>query len=350
MIHLASNCLLVDGNQRDTICDLQHSKFYIIPKSLSEYLISNTGKGELDVEDAIILNKLKELDIVLEIDEDDLGFFPSYHLGFDSPHFISNAIIDISSISNYSINDVIIQLDELLCPHIELRIFELFDLSLFSNIFNDLSLTKIESMDVYMPYDFYLENKNTILKLKKENLRFRWLFVHSTPNEELINSTNIDIQFTSEVVDDEKHCGMISPFYFFVTSSLFTESKKHNTCLNRKISIDANGNIKNCPSMPESYGSIKDTSLKEALEHPSFKKYWNIKKDDITKCKDCEFRHICTDCRAYRDNPEDPEDIYSAPLKCGYDPYTGKWEEWSTNPLKQKAIDYYEMRGELGFK
>ena len=57
--------------------------------------------------------------------------------------------------------------------------------------------------------------------------------------------------------------------------------------------------------------------------------------------KDCEFRYICTDCRAY---VEDPEDILSKPLKCGYNPYTGEWSEWSTNPLKQKAIDFYGMR------
>jgi hypothetical protein len=36
--------------------------------------------------------------------------------------------------------------------------------------------------------------------------------------------------------------------------------------------------------------------------------------------------------------------MYSKPLKCGYNPYTCEWEEWSTNPLKQKAIDYYGMR------
>ena len=65
-----------------------------------------------------------------------------------------------------------------------------------------------------------------------------------------------------------------------------------------------------------------------------------IQKDQIAVCKDCEFRYICTDCRAYK---EDPEDDYSKPLKCGYDPYTGVWSEWSTNPLKQKAIQYYGM-------
>ena len=31
----------------------------------------------------------------------------------------------------------------------------------------------------------------------------------------------------------------------------------------------------------------------------------------------------------------------SKPLKCGYNPYTGEWEEWSQNPIKQKIIKYY---------
>ncbi len=93
--------------------------------------------------------------------------------------------------------------------------------------------------------------------------------------------------------------------------------------------------------MPQSFGNINNTSLEEALNHKDFATYWNITKDQITVCKDCEFRYSCTDCRAYLENPEDQ---YSKPLKCGYDPYTNTWEEWSTNPLKQKAIDFYEMR------
>lgn len=93
--------------------------------------------------------------------------------------------------------------------------------------------------------------------------------------------------------------------------------------------------------MSQSFGNIKDTTLQEALDHPDFKKYWNVTKDQIEVCKDCEFRYICTDCRAYIENPED---MYSKPLKCGYNPYTAEWAEWSTNPLKQKAIDYYGMR------
>ncbi len=93
--------------------------------------------------------------------------------------------------------------------------------------------------------------------------------------------------------------------------------------------------------MVESFGNIKDTTLEEALNKKGFKKYWNITKDQINICKDCEFRNICTDCRAYT---QDPNDIYSKPLKCGYDPYTNVWEDWSTNPLSKMAIEHYSMQ------
>ena len=93
--------------------------------------------------------------------------------------------------------------------------------------------------------------------------------------------------------------------------------------------------------MLKSYGNVNEIKIVNALQNKSFKKYWNVTKDQIDVCKDCEYRYVCTDCRAYI---ETPDDMYSKPLKCGYDPYTNKWEEWSTNPLKQKAIEYYGMQ------
>ncbi|MBX9448398.1 MAG: hypothetical protein KL787_01185 [Taibaiella sp.] len=62
-------------------------------------------------------------------------------------------------------------------------------------------------------------------------------------------------------------------------------SLRHNTCLNRKIAVDAEGNIRNCPSMKERYGNIRDTTLAQALMKPGFKKYWSITKDRVTKCR-----------------------------------------------------------------
>jgi radical SAM protein with 4Fe4S-binding SPASM domain len=50
----------------------------------------------------------------------------------------------------------------------------------------------------------------------------------------------------------------------------------------------------------------------EAVEKKRFKNLWHINKDQIKVCKGCEFRYICTDCRAY---VEDIDDKYSKPKK-----------------------------------
>lgn len=191
-----------------------------------------------------------------------------------------------------------------------------------------------------------LKNEFSESESKQMLSRYEKLFkiiIYNQPEEKVIdiglnNYGNIIMTRAKEL---SKSCGVFSETLFTINVPHFTESQHYNTCLNRKISIDAEGNIKNCPSMSKSYGNIRDTKLIDVVNSPDFQKVWHIKKDEITKCKDCEFRHICTDCRAYIENPEDQ---YSAPLKCGYNPYTCEWEEWSSNPLKQNSMEYYGMQ------
>ena len=64
--------------------------------------------------------------------------------------------------------------------------------------------------------------------------------------------------------------------------------------------------------------------LDDVCKMDEFRMLWNINKDKIDVCKDCEFRYICTDCRAYI---KDKRDIYSKPLKCNYDPYTATFNK-----------------------
>jgi radical SAM protein with 4Fe4S-binding SPASM domain len=70
------------------------------------------------------------------------------------------------------------------------------------------------------------------------------------------------------------------------------------------------------------YGKIQEQSLSDIIKLPEFQQYWSINKNQIKICQDCEFRYICTDCRALI---EDKNNIYSKPKFCNYDPYTATW-------------------------
>lgn len=71
------------------------------------------------------------------------------------------------------------------------------------------------------------------------------------------------------------------------------------------------------------FGNIYKMSLRDIMDNSDIKSLWNINKDQIDVCKDCEFRHMCMDCRCFI---KDPDNIYSQPAKCTYNPYICKWE------------------------
>ncbi len=211
------------------------------------------------------------------------------------------------------------------CKALQLRFFCKKNVDEIQTILNLVKLSRLQDIEIIMLYNKDIKDKD-YENLFMNNQRMSIFYIYSSIFEKTVfadKQKQHPIIYSTEKINDNSFCGNIHPNNFSVNLKYFTESQKHNTCLNRKISIDVNGEIKNCPSMPKSYGSIKDTTLKEAMEKPGFKDLWFIHKDKIEVCKDCEFRHICTDCRAYI---KDPKNIYSQPAKCKYNPYIALWE------------------------
>lgn len=346
---LFADCIPVKGFNRSIICDTKSNNYYLIPNGLYDILEEYNGKTidtiKKDFEhrydeiideyfDFLLNNKLIFFNSNPEL-------FPKMSTKWNSPSLITNIIIDYDE-NIHDFNTLISQFEILKCSYIQLRFYKKIDLDYICSILKVLKEEKsrIVSIDFILPYyeNFNLEELNVIIR---ENSRIHSIIIFNSPYDksyEPLRQKMGYIMLVERNIINEKHCGIINEEYFYSNIKLFSESQHHNTCLNKKLSIDKEGNIKNCPSMPASFGNIKETTLSEALNQDGFKKYWNITKDQITTCKDCEFRHICTDCRAYI---EEPHNIFSKPLKCGYDPYTNKWSDWSTNPLKQKVIEFY---------
>jgi len=354
-IKLFANCIPVKGASRGAICDLQRNLFIPVPLSLIQLLDDNNIfhitriKESLDKQSMDIFKEYIELmekhELIFCCDANEAKKFPLLNMEWDYPSQISNAIIDIDLESKHDYNAILEEnMDAINCRHIQFRHFGESELSFWQEIINIVNSSSIYSVEIILkdtPANFTHAEISTWVF---QNRKIQSVTLHSSlENKEIQSKQNefSGVMSVKESITGVSHCGIIHHAFFASNIESFTESQHHNTCLNRKISIDVNGEIKNCPSMNKSYGNIKDTQLIDVVNNPEFRKVWDIKKDEITKCKDCEFRHICTDCRAYLD---DPKDQYSAPLKCGYDPYTCQWEDWSTNPLKEKAIEYYGMQ------
>lgn len=349
---LFADCIPVKGSGRSIICDTRNNNYYFIPNGLFDILEKYNGKtiekikNDFEYKYAEIIDEYFDFLIRnrLIFFHSNPELFPKINTEWHCSSLITNIIIDYEEII-HDFNALVPQFEVLKCSHIQLRFYKEINIDYLKNVLSILKIEKsrIVSVDFILPYykNFNIEE---LYEMIKENSRIHSFTIFNSPfakSYEPLHQKMGYIILSEKNVTNEKHCGIINDEYFYSNIKLLSESQQHNTCLNKKISIDKYGNIKNCPSIPDSYGNIQNTTLIDALKKDDFKKYWNVSKDQIETCKDCEFRHICTDCRAYI---EDPEDIYSKPLKCGYNPYTNKWSEWSTNPLKQKTIEFYRIK------
>ena len=358
LLKLQADCIPVKGSKNSIICDIGRKRFYPITNDLFD-LLTNYEKYERAIiyaeygkENEEVLDEyfefLEDNEIIFWLNEQLFDNFPKLDLTWKSPYEITNAIIDLPEgiDTNKYLSEVLPKLESLSCLHIQIRAFHQLSIEfMLKGIVDTLMDSRIKSIEIISKFQAELDLTHLSEIIEKNN-RFQSIVLYNSPFYKVEDGGKQDLEklkvaYVKQDVADCKSCGIIQHNYFNPNIGLVTEAQKHNTCLNRKISIDVNGEIKNCPSMAKSYGNIKDTTLQEAIGKPGFKDMWYINKDQVSVCKDCEFRYICTDCRAYTENPED---IYSKPLKCGYNPYTAEWEEWSTNPLKQKAIEHYGMQ------
>ncbi|MFP3594649.1 grasp-with-spasm system SPASM domain peptide maturase [Chryseobacterium sp. SIMBA_038] len=356
-LKLFESVKITKGAKSSIIFDTNTGFLQLIPNALFD-LLSN------DQQDYSLLKKQLDNDS-LEILEEYFDFILDNNLGFIvkskkelfsfkassnfyvTPSNVEYLILDINNLD--ILNDNLInEICNLKIKYLQIRFSEeLISSTIIQaiSIINRLNNSTVNEISIIAKYDFKLLSfiRENIYTISSKFLHFTF---HSSNEEDFYSLNHINITTIKKYLKIPISCGLIDLKNVNLNRSFYLESQCHNSCLHKKISIDKDGNIKNCPSMSRSFGNIKNITLEEALNHQDFKKYWNLTKDKIEVCKDCEFRYVCTDCRAYTEQTHTNEnglDI-SKPLKCGYDPYTGEWEEWSTNPLKQKAIHFYGMQ------
>lgn len=340
---LLSTCYYVTGFKRSILIDYAHDCLYYIDNSYCEILdlLKNnpidTIRNQMDDDDSLqnfheFLHFLLSHDMaILTYDKES---FPALSEDLNDEDIdIIDAIVCLGEYNDTNNHKRICEeLKKVRCRNLQIRqeVFNTFFLKSFLDIATNMGFFYIELHTNYNRDTPLLEIREMIESYA--SLQNIYLYGSET-NKEIEVSNSVKgyvpiplgkITFLKENLNNGKCCGKICignmDFSGRWVNSLL---KRKNGCLYKKICIDTDGNIKNCPSMKYSYGNIRETAIKDVIQNPEFTKYWNITKDSIEVCKECEFRYNCTDCRAFL---KDPRDLYSKPQKCFYNPYLGKWQ------------------------
>ena len=327
---LYANCLPVKGARRSTICDLQKQRMRLIPNDLFYILTDCAGLATTEIKRRFN----GKCDVVIDdyfamLTQEAYGFwcdepelFPELDVSWERPEKITNAIIDIDSSSKHDYPSLLSQLDELGCQALQIRAYDELSLADLEEILTHCHSHRFRHVDLVIKFQPELTSE-TLNQFCLDHQVISRITVHSSPQKSRLRVDPFAIivdYYTFPVTPSS--CGVISPRFFSLTVEHFTEALSFNTCLNRKLSIAADGEIKSCPAMGHSFGNACSTQLKSVVNDRQLVQIGSITKDQVAVCRDCEFRYVCTDCRAYTQDADDP---YSKPAKCTYDPYTATW-------------------------
>ncbi len=103
----------------------------------------------------------------------------------------------------------------------------------------------------------------------------------------------------------------------------FCGKRDYNSCLNGKIAVTTKGDVLPCIMMRDDIiGNINESSLQELFAGKKMDLYWDLSREKIETCIECEYRYACPDCRALEKSATG--NLYGRKY-CAYNPKKGKW-------------------------
>lgn len=111
---------------------------------------------------------------------------------------------------------------------------------------------------------------------------------------------------------------------FRITRESFYKNHYYNPCWNSKIAITSTGDIIPCIFARKFIiGNIKKGKIENFKEN--ILQQWQITKNKIKQCQNCEYRYACSDCRPLAIGIYEEDDAKYP--RCCYSPEKGIWEK-----------------------
>lgn len=318
------SCIPVIGVNRAVIYDLIRGNLYFLPKHiLSEFV--NYSEYEIDK----FYFDFKESSSTLKkyfnyLLENELIFYTEYPKRFPK--------LNTEIIKPYPVDVLFLEIDDL-----DLVIHKMLDVEIINTlgisnvvlvsqknsyeklifILEMLENSKVTNITLLIKYDVNIE-----INLKKElknNLQIQEVIIFDS----IKNYDNKNFIYVCDSLSDflTKRINGIDDFV--LNQDAYLEGISKNLYFNRKIYIDNDYNIKHGFEDSFNYGNLKKDSIENIIFSKPFSELWNITKDQIEVCKNCEFRYICPDNRIPLKRKEND---YYHQTDCNYDPYKNKWK------------------------
>lgn len=119
---------------------------------------------------------------------------------------------------------------------------------------------------------------------------------------------------------------------FYTDAQSFAHNRHYHSCLAGKLAVTSDGDVIPCIfARNQVCGNVLTQSLSSILEGELLQRCWTTTKDHVEKCKDCEYRYACTDCRPLAQGSDTAKKWLACSKGCLYNPQTGIWSLHENN-------------------
>lgn len=133
---------------------------------------------------------------------------------------------------------------------------------------------------------------------------------------------HLEIECIKGDFDKCKEMSTVNSDFTFNKEIDYYFNKNYNSCWKKQLTIKDNGDASPCIFSDIVTGNIYKDKISDIIT--KMMEYWLISKDKIKKCKDCEMRFTCFDCRVIA--CQNSSDLYAENPNCNYEPNTGQWK------------------------
>lgn len=321
---LFTNCLSVKGINRGIIIDFQRKNYFTIPNQIID-LINKYSDKEIyflfkDFQnDKITLKKYIRffLSNELVIVSNNTKRYPAISNSFEKPYNLDTITLDSAISTSISQDFLENKIDNLGVSNLKI-ICKDYDLAKLTQILKFINKSKVKSVVLYIKHIGGLESE--LIKLQNKFARIAEVIFYEVNKDELKKSKFI---YETNTLEETLSMKINNQDNFLLNRFNFNESLKYSLAYNRTIYIDSFGNIKRYISDESIFGNVATHDLNEIVFNPEITDFWEINKDKIKICQDCEFRYVCPDGSIPLKTAENK--YYTHSQSCNYNPYTNKW-------------------------
>lgn len=286
-------CKIVSGKDSHIVCDLQKQNIKFIPHSLVE-VMKLLEKEEFKKVEAQFEEQKEAFNSYIKfLLKEDFGFFSDFKTPYISipedyltPDIINNAAIEIESLEY--LDSIFLQLDDLNCQFIDLKIIKPIKLELLAKKLEIIENLQLRSLQLFIPFENEISTLK-IVKLFKKVKKAVTIAIYNCPKDLKLKG-NFQVKYLKEKLEEIQK-GNISDKDLIINLSYYFLAKQYNPYYYKKVAINSKGEIKNCLKNKKSFGNIKDLKLSEVVNRADFQELWFVNHDMIIDIKDSPLRY-----------------------------------------------------------